>query len=313
MSRAIVFNGDGTWEQRDIPKPRLRAGGAVLRVEATGLCHSDVDQFHGHNPAPSGGVYPTVPGHEIVGRIEDIDPAAATEWGVDVGERVGVRTIVLDGKGPSRVYGSDFPLDEGSGLFGGYADYMELVPGSAVHRLRDDLPAAEVTLFECMSNAVTWVHPVKEGDVVVVEGPGHMGLATIVSAKAVGASTVIVTGLTQDRFRLETALKVGADHAIDVATEDAVERVADITGGAMADVVLDTASGSPVTVAVALDLVRRGGTIVLAGFKDRKLDDFDVNLIVKKHVAMLPGGGLDLARRMYAHQRRNHPDGRARR
>lgn len=78
--RAIVFNGDRTWEQREFPMPTLRPGGAVLRVEATGLCHSDVDQFYGHSPVPSGGVFPTVPGHEIVGRIEQIDPRAAQEW-----------------------------------------------------------------------------------------------------------------------------------------------------------------------------------------------------------------------------------------
>lgn len=140
MPRAILFKGDETWELREVPKPALRPGCAVLRVEAVGICHSDVDQFRGHAPVPSGGVFPTVPGHEIVGRIEEITPEA--EFGVRVGDRVGVRSVVR-GPAGSRVYGFDFPLDEGSGLFGGYADYMELVPGSEVHKLRGDLPATE--------------------------------------------------------------------------------------------------------------------------------------------------------------------------
>jgi D-arabinose 1-dehydrogenase-like Zn-dependent alcohol dehydrogenase len=80
MSRAIAFNGDGTWHeiQRAVPDPR--PGGAVLRVEATGLCHTDIDHFHGHVHTPWGGAFPSVPGHEIVGRIERISPAAASEW-----------------------------------------------------------------------------------------------------------------------------------------------------------------------------------------------------------------------------------------
>jgi threonine dehydrogenase-like Zn-dependent dehydrogenase len=291
--RAIVFNGDGTWEERQFAMPGLRPGGAVLRVEATGLCHSDVDQFYGHSPVPSGGVFPTIPGHEVVGRIERIDPRAAEEWGVREGDRVAVRTIVVTPQG-MRVYGNDFALDEGSGLFGGYAEYMELVPGSAVHRLREDLPAAQLTIFESLCNAVTWVHPVNQGDVLVVEGPGHMGLASVVAARARGAGTIIVTGLSRDRLRLDTALRVGADHVIDVEKQDAAERVREITGGRMADVVLDAASGSPVTFAVALDLVRPGGTIVAAGFKDRPAE-VDVSLIPRRNLRILPGAGLDLA------------------
>lgn len=228
MSRAIVFNGDGTWELREFPMPELRAGCAVLRVEATGVGHSDVDQFYGRNPVPSGGVYPTVPGHEIVGRIAQIDPKVADEWGMGEGQRVAVQTFLVTAPGTTRVYGNDFPLDEGSGLFGGFAEYMELVPGTAVHPLRQDLSAAELTVFECLSNAITWVHPVDEGDVLVIEGPGHMGLACVVAARALGAGMIIVTGLTRDRFRLDAALKLGADHVIDVETEDVMARVAEL-------------------------------------------------------------------------------------
>ena len=83
MSRAIVFNGDGTWEERDLPVPDPQPGGAVLRVEATGLCHSDVDHFRGHVHTSWGGEFPSIAGHEIVGRIEKIDPAS--------GQRVGCR------------------------------------------------------------------------------------------------------------------------------------------------------------------------------------------------------------------------------
>lgn len=295
MPRAIVFNGDETWDLREVPEPELRPGCAVLRVEATGLCHSDIDQFRGHAPVPSGGVFPVVPGHEIVGRIDKITPEAAAELGVSEGDRVGVRSIVVPSDGPRRVYGFDFPLDEASGLFGGYSDYMELVPGSQVHKLREDLSAVELTIYESLTNSITWVRPVKPGDVLVVEGPGHMGLAAVVGARAAGVGTIIVTGLGHDRLRLDTALRIGADHVIDVDDEDVVARVAELTGGAMADVVLDAASGNPVTFAVAMQLVRTGGTVIEAGLKDRLLDGFDVTQIPLRNLTVLPGAGLDLA------------------
>jgi threonine dehydrogenase-like Zn-dependent dehydrogenase len=294
MPRAIVFNGDETWEEREFPVPVLRPGCAVLKVEAVGICHSDVDQFRGHPPVPSGGIFPVVPGHEIVGRIESITPEAAAAFGVREGDRVGVRSVVWLGNAPTRVYGFDFPLTEGSGLFGGYAEYMELVPGSQVHKLRDDLPATELTVYECLTNAITWIRPVAPGRALVVEGPGHLGLAAVVGAKAAGVGPIIVTGLSRDRMRLDTALRIGADHVIDVEREDAVARVAEITGGAMADFVLDAASGNPITLKTAMDLVRTGGTIIAAGMKDRLLDGFDVTQIPLRHITILPGGGLDL-------------------
>ena len=158
MSRAIVFNGDETWEMRDLPVPDPQPGGAVLRVEATGLCHSDIDHYRGHVHTSWGGAFPSIPGHEIVGRIEKITPEAAANWAVEEGDRVAVTELVVTPDG-YRIYGHDFSVDEGSGLYGGFAEHLELLPGSQVFRLRDDLPAAELTVFEPLSCAVTWVAP----------------------------------------------------------------------------------------------------------------------------------------------------------
>jgi len=295
MSRAIVFKGDGTWEERDLPVPDPQPGGALLRVEATGLCHSDVDLLNGIGRTPRGGAFPVVPGHEVVGRIEKIDPQTAEQWGVKEGDRVAVRTIVITPEG-SRAYGIDFSVNDGSGLHGGFAEHMEILPGSALYRLRDDLPAAELTIFEALSCTVTWVRPVRQGDVVIVEGPGHMGLATVVAARAAGAGTIIVTGLSRDRFRLDCALMIGADHAIDVETENLVERVAEITGGRMADVVIDAAAGNSITVNVAMELLRNGGHIVVAGIKDNPVNGLDINAIPFRQITIGPGAGLDVAR-----------------
>ncbi|MEX5712958.1 zinc-binding dehydrogenase [Parafrankia sp. FMc6] len=292
MSRAIVFNGDETWEERDLPVPDPQPGGAVLRVEATGLCHSDIDHFRGHVHTSWGGAFPSIAGHEIVGRVEKIDAAAAAAWGVGEGDRVAVRDIVVTPAG-YRIYGHDFSVDEGSGLHGGFAKHLELLPGSQVYRLRDDLPAEELTVFEPLSCAVTWVAPVRQDDVVIIEGPGHMGMATIVAARAAGAATVIVTGTASDRFRLDWALRVGADHTVDVGNEDPVERVREITDGRMADVVIDAAAGNPVTVNLAMDLVHKGGHVVVAGMKDGPLEGFHSDWIPTRRITLHPGAGLD--------------------
>lgn len=292
MSRAIVFNGDETWEERDLPVPDPRPGGAVLRVEATGLCHSDIDHFRGHVHTSWGGEFPSIAGHEIVGRIEKIAAATAETWGVAEGDRVAVRELLLT-PGGHRIYGHDFSVNEGSGLYGGFAEHLELLPGSQVYRLREDLPAAELTFFEPLSCAVTWVAPVRPGDVVLIEGPGHMGMATIVAARAAGAATIIITGTAKDTFRLDCALRVGADHTVDVDNEDPLERVRELTGGRMADVVIDAAAGNPVTVNLAMDLVRKGGHVVVAGMKDRPLEGFHSDWIPTRRITLHPGAGLD--------------------
>jgi threonine dehydrogenase-like Zn-dependent dehydrogenase len=292
MSRAIVFNGDETWEMRDMPVPDPQPGGAVMRVEATGLCHSDVDHFRGHVHTSYGGAFPSIPGHEIVGRIERITPAAAEEWGVSEGDRVAVRDIVVQADG-YRIYGHDFSIHEGSGLYGGFAEHLELLPGSMVYRLREDVPAEELTVFEPLSCAVTWVGPVRKGDTVVIEGPGHMGMTSIVAARAAGASTIIVTGVAKDQFRLDRALETGADHSINVDEDDPVERVREITSGRMADVVLDAASGHPITVNLAMDLVKKGGHVVVAGMKDKPLEGFHSDWIPTRRITIHPGAGLD--------------------
>jgi threonine dehydrogenase-like Zn-dependent dehydrogenase len=292
MSRAIVFNGDQTWEMRDLPVPDPQPGGAVMRVEATGLCHSDVDHFRGHVHTSYGGAFPSIAGHEIVGRIERITPAAAEEWGVGEGDRVAVRDIVVRPEG-YRIYGHDFSIHEGSGLYGGFAEHLELLPGSMVYRLREDVPAEELTVFEPLSCAVTWVEPVSAGDIVVIEGPGHMGMASIVAARAAGASNIIVTGVGKDQFRLDCAVKIGADHSINVDDDDPVERVRKITAGRMADVVLDAASGNPITVNLAMDLVKKGGHVVIAGMKDLPLEGFHSDWIPTRRITIHPGAGLD--------------------
>src|SRR4051794_21221960 len=169
--RAAVFPGDGTYEVRELPVPDPPPGGALLQVEAVGLCGSDLAQLHGVELVPGASAFPVVPGHETVGRIVALGAGAAL--GAAEGDRVAVDEILS--AEPLRVYGYSDMTGEGRlGLWGGYGEYMQLFPGSRLHRLSDRLPAAQLTLFEPLANAVNWVSivGVDEGDTVVVQGPG---------------------------------------------------------------------------------------------------------------------------------------------
>jgi threonine dehydrogenase-like Zn-dependent dehydrogenase len=268
MSRAVVMPGDGTWEVRELPVPDPPPGGAVLRVEAVGLCHSDIDHMHGIVHTPWGGAYPSIPGHEIVGRIDALAAGTGDRWGVKEGQRVAVRESVPL-PGGIRVYGHDFGVDERSGLFGGCADYMELLPETLVEPLPEDVPADELTVWEPLAIAVRWATAVQPGHSVAILGPGHLGLASIVSARAAGAERIFITGTSADALRLDAARGLGVEEAIDVSAADPVERIRELTGDGV-DVVIDAASGSTVTVTQGMQMAKRGGTVVIGGLKDRK-------------------------------------------
>jgi threonine dehydrogenase-like Zn-dependent dehydrogenase len=258
------------------------------------MCHSDIDNLNGIVHTPWGGAFPTIPGHEVVGRIEQLGVEAGEMWGVSEGDRVAVRSGRLDTESKTRIYGHDYSVDEGCGLYGGYADYMELLPGSSVLRLPPDIPAPELTIWEPLSIAVGWAGPVSFGDTVAILGPGHLGLATIVAARAAGAALIAVTGTPSDGIRLQAARRLGAELTLDVGVDDPVAKVLELTGGQGVDVVIDAASGSTSTVVQAMEMVRRGGTVVIGGLKDRKpVEGFISDWIPTRRIHVMAGADGD--------------------
>jgi threonine dehydrogenase-like Zn-dependent dehydrogenase len=199
--RAGVFPGDGTFEVREFAVPDPPPGGAVLQVEAVGLCGSDLAQLHGVELVPGATAFPVVPGHEAVGRVVKLAPGA--DLGVAEGDRVAVDEILSSA--PLRVYGySDMTGDGQLGLWGGYGEYMQILAGTKLYRLGERLAATELTLFEPLANAVNWVSlgGVHQGDTVVVEGPGHQGLAVLAAVLTRQPARVVVTGVAADDLRL---------------------------------------------------------------------------------------------------------------
>jgi threonine dehydrogenase-like Zn-dependent dehydrogenase len=289
---AAVFLGDDRYEIREFPVPDPPPGGAVLRVEAVGLCGSDVAQFHGVELVPGGSAFPVVPGHETVGRVVKLAPDA--QLGVQEGDRVAVDEILSQAP-PFRIYGYSDMTGEGRvGLWGGYGEYMEIFAGTRLHRMSDRYPAEQLTLFEPLANAVNWVDRagVEEGDTVVVQGPGHQGLAVLEAVLAKKPKRVVVTGTSEDTLRLDTARALGATDVVAVDVDDPVEVVADLTGGAMADVVMDIASVVQ-TVPLCIDLVKWNGRILLAGLKHyAPIPNLVTDMIVMKSLTVVGGSGF---------------------
>jgi len=296
-SLAMVLTEPRKLEARDVPIPELTDDTALLRVEACGICGSDAEQYEGVLRTPT----PVIPGHEPLGIIERIGDNAARRWGVDVGDRVAVETILacrccapcLSGNyqlcRKRRIY-SYIPLSTAPGLWGAYSEYMHLDGDSIVHKVDPALPAEVAVMFNPLGAGFRWgveIPGTGPGDTVVILGPGQRGLSCVLACREAGAERIVVTGLEADARKLELARAFGADATVDVENEDVKRRVRELCGGEGADVVIDVSAYATAPVADALDLVRPGGTIVLAGVKGFKpIPDFVSDKLVLKEIAV---------------------------
>ncbi len=293
-SFAMVQTGPRKLEPRDIDIPEIDDDSAILELEACGICGSDLEQYEGAIKVPM----PIIPGHEPLGKIVKIGDKAARRWGVEVGDRVAVETMIscrfcsccLGGRYhlcDSRQMYSYIPVSESPSLWGGYAQYMYLHPNTIMHKVDPALPPEIAVIFNPLGAGFRWgveIPETKPGDSVVILGPGQRGISCVIACREVGAGTIIVTGLAADAKKFEVAKFYGADHTINVEEEDSVKRVKELTNGG-ADVVIDVSAYATQPVRDALDMVRPGGTIVLAGVKGMKsVDNFISDLIVLKEI-----------------------------
>ncbi|TYB49624.1 zinc-dependent alcohol dehydrogenase [Actinomadura chibensis] len=289
-ARAVLQRGPGNLDLVELPLPDIGPDEALLRVEACGICGTDVEEYSGALFDTIGPTSPFVPGHEPVGRIAAIGARAARRWALAEGDRVVVEPALPCGACRDCRTGryvlcagwDHFPMSYGfvpakipPALWGGFADHMYLHPNSVVHKVSDAVAPTTAATFNAVAAGVEWAVEVpgtRAGDCVVVLGAGQRGLACVLAARAAGADPVIVTGLASDRHKLDLALELGATAAVEVDAGDAdgggvPAKVLELTGGVRPDVVVDVAAYDPQTVLDALALARPGGTVILAGLK----------------------------------------------
>jgi D-arabinose 1-dehydrogenase-like Zn-dependent alcohol dehydrogenase len=259
MKVAQISKPNGDWEvvERAIPEPN--AGQVRLKVEACGICHSDVMVKEGFWP---GLQYPRIPGHEVAGRI---DAAGDNVSAWSIGQRVGVGwhgghcftceqcrrgdfTMCLNRK----VTGIDFD--------GGFAEYM-IAPVTALAAIPEGLPAEEagpfmcagVTVFNALRNSGA-----QAGQVVAIHGIGGLGHLGIQYARQMGFETVAIN---RGNDKESLARKLGAHHYIDSKAQDVVVELLKLGG---ARVILATAPNAQAISALVDGLSPSGKLLVPA-------------------------------------------------
>jgi threonine dehydrogenase-like Zn-dependent dehydrogenase len=280
--RAAVLVKPKTIEMREFPRPSVGPDDALLRIEACGICGSDYEQYEGHLPDTEDyKQFPVIPGHEPLGRIEEIGARARERWHVGVGDRVAVRSGYGCGRcdacrrfepAACRTRGGTYgytDVEKSPFLWGGYAEHMYLTPLSVVKEADPDLSPEVAVMFNPLAAGLSWAGTVPAtgpGDRVVILGAGQRGLCCVIAAKEAGASKVVITGLARDAAKLALARELGADAAIDVEGGDVVAQVRDALGGG-AEVVVDTTPYAPRSLTDAVAIAVRRGRIVVAGLK----------------------------------------------
>jgi L-iditol 2-dehydrogenase len=275
----------GAVELREIAVPEIADDDVLLEVGAVSVCGSDVHQAHNTHSWPVN--IPVVLGHEFGGTVAKVGCAVR---GFREGDRVVSETAAqicgeceLCRTGRYNLCPSRKGF--GYGVDGAMARFVR-APGRCLHHIPDSLAFETACLTEphavayqamCVNSTI---HP---GDLVVVLGPGPIGLLCTRMAKLSGADPLIVAGLTADTPRLEAARRLGATQAVNVQNEDLLEAVRshDPLG---ANVVCD-ASGSSRTLEIALSLARPGGHVIKVGWSPEKLPT-DLNPLVQGNVTL---------------------------
>jgi alcohol dehydrogenase len=297
----MVLTGPKQLAMQTFPLPKVGEEDGLLEVELVGVCGSDPGIYEGRlsrGPRP----FPIILGHEIVGRIAAMGSAGRQRHGVRVGDRVVLEYAFSCGACEPCVaghytickknytYGSMISCQDPPHLFGGYSDYVYVHPRAMVHKIGEDIsPEVGVLICAVLGNGVRWLRQiggVSIGDAVVIVGPGPQGLAGVIVAKESGAAPIIVVGLSRDRTRLQTAKRFGADRTIDAEQEDPVGAVAELTGGKMANVVMDV-TGNPAGAATALSLAGRRATVVLPGVYKGKPASLDLDRAVFHEIKLV--------------------------
>ncbi|HEY8514305.1 MAG TPA: zinc-binding dehydrogenase [Candidatus Binatia bacterium] len=303
---ALVLRAPETLERTTLPLPEIGPGDALLRVEACGLCGTDHEQFTGTLPIREA----FVPGHEIVGTIERIGDEARRSRGLAPGDRVAVEVFHTCGAceacrsgahplcrahGLRDSYGMA-TLTMPPGLWGGYATHVFLPPTAVVHRVPPGLDPVEATLFNPLGAGIRWATTlprIRPGAVVAVLGPGLRGLCAVRALRRAGAGFILLTGAgPRDASRLELGKRLGASVTVDVTQDDPVKVLKRESGG-RADVVVDVTAAAPEAFLQAIDLVRTGGTVVIAGMRGSALvERFNPDWIAIKEITMIGARGV---------------------
>ncbi len=264
--KALVLTDYRKLELQDIPKPSPGPDEVLIRVEACGVCGSDV---HGYDGSTGRRIPPLVMGHEAAGVIAEVGSAVT---GFHQGQRVTFDSTVSCGqcfyckRGDVNLCDARQVLGVSCGDYrraGAFAEFVT-VPARILYALPDGLSFEKAAMIEAISVAVHAVAltPVALNDTAVVVGAGMIGLLTLQAARLAGCRRIIAVDM--DEGRLRTAQGLGATEVILAKGNDIPALVRELTGGRGADVAFECVGATP-TVQSAIESTRKGGTVTLVG------------------------------------------------
>jgi L-iditol 2-dehydrogenase len=278
--------GKGFIEILDVPEPSISDEEVLIAVKACGVCGTDLHIYHDEFPYWP----PVILGHEFSGEIVNVG-SKVTGW------KIGDRVV---GEPHTLACGSCYLCRTGNpqlcaqkrspgwGINGAFTTLMRWPDPRLLHRMPDSLPFDLAALVEPLANVVTDVvltRSVMLGDVVVVIGPGPIGIMAALVARVCGARHVAILGTDQDESsRLSLCRRLSAiDSVINVNQVDPVDSILSLTAGRGADTIIE-ASGSAAALETAVRMVRKIGTVTAIGLTGKTAVNFPYDQFMMKSV-----------------------------
>lgn len=276
--------GSGGVALRDVDEPTPKSNEIKIKVNATGICGTDMHIFKDEYPSN----YPVTMGHEYSGTVVALGKDVKS---FNIGDRViSLTAVVSCGKCQYCNQGllmlCEDRLSIGSGVNGAFAEYI-VVPEHLAFLIPDNISLDEAALSEplaCVVRSVIEMSKIKAGDYAFVSGPGTIGQLTLQVAKACGAK-VIVSGTNVDIDRLNLAKVSGAYATINISHDDIYSKVKEITNGEGFDIAFECSGAAP-SAQTCLEVLKKTGQYVQVGLYGNKIL-FDHDLALKKEIHMV--------------------------
>lgn len=263
----------------ELPMPKPGEGEALIRIHAAGICGSDIGAFRGTNGLVS---YPRIIGHELAGEIVSIPEHNAR--GLKPGDRVVIDPYLYCGHCYPCSIGRTNCCTElhvlGVHVDGGMAEYY-CHPADMLIPIPEGMSWTEAAMAEPLTISLHGIHRggLKAGEYCAVIGAGPIGLAAALVAQAYGAHAILLD-LVQER--LDFAKELGIEYTINSANCDPTEEIRRITGGVMAQQVMECSGANP-AIRAALDYVSHAGRITLTGWPKQETA-IPTDMITKKEI-----------------------------
>lgn len=269
MKAAVVTEFNQPLQIKDVEIPKVSPGKVLVKMIATGVCHTDLHAMHGDWPIkPS---LPFIPGHEGVGEVVEIGEGITH---LKIGDKVGIPWLYSACGHCDHCYAGWETLckqqqNSGYSVNGSFAEYC-LADGEYVGVIPDGVDLFEIAPILCAGVTVykgLKMTEAKTGDWVAISGIGGLGHVAVQYAKTMGFNVVAID---VDDSKLTLAKELGADVVVNAVKSNVKEEVAKATGEGCHGVLVTAVS--PKAFEQAVSIIRRGGTMVLNGLPPGKFD-----------------------------------------